>query len=81
MYIYMHIHPGDSICSMPEEYPGFGRFGCIPDCGRFQNTTKLYINLQDFFDQVKMVDRWDLSKTAPVVGRPNPKFSYNIWSE
>ena len=72
---------GDGICSMPEEYAGFGRFGCIKDCGRFKNTTKIYINMQDFFDQVKMVDRWDVSKTAPVLARPNPRFSYNIWSE
>ena len=50
---------------MPEEYAGFGRFGCIKDCGRFRNTTKIYINMFDFFEQVKSADRWDLSKTAP----------------
>ncbi len=24
---------GDGTCNLPTEYPGFGRFGCIPDCG------------------------------------------------
>jgi hypothetical protein len=72
---------GDGIWGMPKEYPGFGRFGCIKDCGRFRNTTKIYISMQDFFDQVKTVDSWDLSRTTQVVTRPNPRFSYNIWSE
>ena len=72
---------GDGICSLPDEYAGFGRFGCIKDCGRFKNTTKIYITMQDFFDQVTSVDRWDVSRTNPVLARPNPKFSYNIWSE
>lgn len=30
---------GDGICSAPTEFPGFGRFGCIPDCGRYKNLT------------------------------------------
>jgi hypothetical protein len=80
LYISMHytynIHK-----QTKQEYAGFGRFGCIKDCGRFQNTTKLYINMQDFFEQVKMVNGWDLTKTNPVMARPNPRFSYNIWSE
>jgi hypothetical protein len=78
---YLHTHTGDGICSSPEEYAGFGRFGCIKDCGRFTNTTKIYINMQDFFDQVKAVDRWDVSKTTPYTTRQNPRFTYNIWSE
>ena len=24
---------GDGTCDLPTEFPGFGRFGCIPDCG------------------------------------------------
>jgi hypothetical protein len=79
--MHTYIHTGDGICSSPEEYAGFGRFGCIKDCGRFTNTTKIYINMQDFFDQVKAVDRWDVSKTTPYTTRPNPRFTYNIWSE
>ena len=60
---------------------GFGRFGCIKDCGRFKNTTKVYVSMQDLFDQLRLVDRWDVTKTTPVLARPNPRFSYNIWSE
>lgn len=26
---------GDGTCNLPTEYPGFGRFGCIPDCGKY----------------------------------------------
>ena len=66
---------------MPEEYTGFGRFGCIKDCGRFKNTTKIYMNMQDFFDQIKSNDGWDVGKVPSVQARPNPRFSYNIWSE
>jgi hypothetical protein len=76
-----HALAGDGICSMPEEYPGFGRFGCISDCGYFRNTTKIYISMQDFFDQVKTEDSWDLSRTFQVQTRPNPRYAYNIWSE
>ncbi len=70
---------GDGICQSPEEYPGFGRFGCTKDCGVWRSTTKLYINMQDFFDQLKTQDGWDVARATP--GRPNPRFSYNIWSE
>jgi hypothetical protein len=77
----LYAHTGDGICSMPEEYPGFGRFGCIKDCGRFKNTTKIYISMQEFFDLVKAVDGWDLSKTTPFLTRPNPIYTYNIWSK
>ena len=24
---------GDNVCVSPKEYPGFGRFGCVSDCG------------------------------------------------
>ena len=72
---------GDGLCALPEEYAGFGRFGCVKDCGRFPNTSKIYISMQDFFDQLKSNDRWDMTKASSIVARPNPKFSYNIWSE
>ena len=30
---------GNGVCEEPDEFPGFGRFGCIPDCGRYKKTT------------------------------------------
>jgi len=77
-----HTQPaGDGTCAYPEEYAGIGRFGCPKDCGLYKNTTKIYIKMEDFFERVKTMDRWDVSKAGPVASRPNPKFSYNIWSE
>ena len=38
---------GDGVCDEPHEYAGFGRFGCIEDCGKYINTTSLTIRLRD----------------------------------
>jgi len=40
---------GDGTCDAPLEYPGFGRFGCIPDCGRYTNVTSLTVSLLEFY--------------------------------
>jgi hypothetical protein len=44
---------GDGVCETPDEFPGFGRFGCIPDCGRYKKTTKVKVQLEDFFEYSK----------------------------
>ena len=36
---------GNGICEPPEEYPGFGRFGCVSDCGRYLQRTPIRIDL------------------------------------
>ncbi len=36
---------GNGVCEGPDEYPGFGRFGCQEDCGRHFNRTTLRIDL------------------------------------
>jgi hypothetical protein len=58
-----------------------GRFGCIKDCGRYLNTTKIYVNLRDLFADVKQNDAWDLSRAGAVTSRSNPQFKWNIYSE
>ena len=58
-----------------------GRFGCIKDCGRYINTTKIYVSLYDVFQDIKNVDSWDLFKAGPVLARSNPQFKWNIYSE
>ena len=37
---------GDGVCDSPDEFPGFGRFGCSQDCGAYINTTTIQINLK-----------------------------------
>ncbi len=58
-----------------------GRFGCVKDCGRYLNTTKIYVNLRDVFADVKQNDAWDLSRAGAVMSRSNPQFKWNIYSE
>eukprot|EP00897_Mesotaenium_endlicherianum_P009263 jgi/Mesen1/8365/ME000464S07769 len=36
--IYKDAECGDGVCSAPEEYPGFGTFGCQADCGSLTRT-------------------------------------------
>lgn len=38
---------GDGVCDYPMEYAGFGRFGCIKDCGKAQNISQGMITLSD----------------------------------
>ena len=69
---------GDGICDSPHEYSGFGRFGCIKDCDRFLNTTRIYVELEDFVKATSKV--WDISKAGPILTRAQPGFKWNIWS-
>lgn len=39
---------GNGVCEEPDEFPGFGRFGCIPDCGYYLKRTTIIINLKDY---------------------------------
>jgi hypothetical protein len=71
--------PQDGTCETPTEFPGFGRFGCIPDCGQYTKTTTLTINLQTFLQASKSdAIAWDLSG-VPL--QNNPNFTYNIYSD
>ena len=68
----------DGICEPPTEYPGFGRFGCIPDCGTYSKTTTLTIDIESFLHFSKNdVKPWDLSN---VTLTDDPRFTYNIFS-
>ena len=40
---------GDGVCNLPTEYPGFGRFGCIPDCGEWSDCVKNMPRLLAYF--------------------------------
>ena len=69
----------NGICESPTEYPGFGRFGCIPDCGLYSKTTTLTIDLQTFLHMSKSdAIAWDLSN---INLSDDPKFTYNIFSD
>jgi hypothetical protein len=69
----------DGRCDSPTEYPGFGRFGCIPDCGQYTKTTTLTIDFQSFLKSTKTDGLgWDLSN---VTLRNSPNFTFNIYSD
>lgn len=70
---------GDGTCEWDgSEYPGFGRFGCIEDCGRYLFTTKITVDLQVLFNaSAKMLD-WDLSSVNSRSRTPN--FKWNLYS-
>ena len=63
---------GNGLCEA-QEYAGFGRFGCIKDCGRYLNTTRIYVNVNDFESEVQ--------KFWPSLTLTQNNFRYNIWSE
>jgi hypothetical protein len=70
---------GDGTCEQDgSEYPGFGRFGCIPDCGRYLYTTKITVDLQTLYQASAKTLGWDLRKVA-TEGR-TPGFTWNIYS-
>jgi len=60
---------GNGVCEYPDEYPGFGRFGCIPDCGRYNKTTLATVDLQDYFEYSKSVlgERFFINGTAECI--------------
>lgn len=70
---------GDGRCEAPDEYPGFGRFGCVADCGSFDNVTVLSLELMTFLQS--QPNGIDLGTLASLQGQPDPGFSYNIYSE
>ena len=37
---------GDGVCTAPFEYPGWSTFGCVPDCGEWDETTTVRIKLE-----------------------------------
>ena len=47
---------GDGVCEAPIEFPGFGRFGCAPDCGVAKNLTTLEVEVESHFIENAMVD-------------------------
>ena len=84
--VFTDSYCGNGVCESPDEYPGFGRFGCIADCGYYLKRTTITIDLKDyaqstkgdgFLDQTGAVD-WDISDIRMLV---LPDFRYNIWSE
>eukprot|EP00897_Mesotaenium_endlicherianum_P002775 jgi/Mesen1/2525/ME000160S01632 len=58
---------GDGVCSYPEEFPGFGRFGCIADCGAMQNVTPVTLRMNTVFESedAQRASSWNLCLTYP----------------
>ena len=55
---------GDGVCDSPEEYAGFGRFGCVADCGKYLDTTTITIDLQDIL-QLTVIQKIILQSDPP----------------
>lgn len=82
---------GDGICDTPEEYQGFGRFGCSKDCNAWRNVTKIDIDLRDMialsgklpFAQKldHSVEGWDFSGNQLITSRNFHKYKWNIYSK
>jgi len=78
---------GDGICAIPDEYPGFGRFGCQRDCGRYSKTSTITVNLLPYLnytqDQSDILDPtntwWDLENQV-MQGSTNPEYRFNVYS-
>ena len=71
---------GNGICEPPEEYPGFGRFGCVSDCGRFLQRTPIRIDVTPAWKSKPA----GLDLPGFVIGsgdNANVNFSFNIYSE
>lgn len=77
---------GDGVCDQNEyEYPGFGRFGCQEDCGKYSKTSLITVQLDDFLAVSKNYnqkatnpsDTWDLSNIARSY---SPDYKWNIYS-
>ena len=75
---------GDGVCDMNEyEYPGFGRFGCEDDCGKYSKTSFLSVQLQDFlgnsakYNEIQGGATWDLSKIKRSL---SPGYKWNMFS-
>jgi hypothetical protein len=71
---------GDGTCEWsPEEYTGFGRFGCIDDCNGYLKTSKITVDLKPLYNASQAVLGWDLRKSTTVGATTD--FKWNIWSE
>ena len=71
---------GDGVCDSPEEYPGFGRFGCARDCGPYLQTTTISIELQDILAMSASELGWELSSNPVLQSAQKSGFKYNIYS-
>ena len=43
---------------------GYGRFGCRADCGTFYNTTTMYVDLRDMWEDNPEIKKLAQSKDA-----------------
>ena len=76
---------GDGVCDQNQyEYPGFGRFGCQDDCGKYSKTSLITVQLDDFLGASKNYNTqtiggatWDLSKVSRSY---SPAYKWNIYS-
>jgi len=75
---------GDGVCDQNEyEYPGFGRFGCQDDCGKYSKTSLISVQLDDFLGASKTYNEkaaggtWDLSKISRSY---SPDYKWNLYS-
>ena len=78
----MFIDPvcGDGVCDSPEEYAGFGRFGCASDCGPYLQTTTITIELNDILAISASELGWELSNDPALKAAQKSGFKYNIYS-
>ena len=72
---------GDGNCDTPDEYPGFGRFGCIKDCGKYKNVTTLTITLADIIQQSSSELGFPLKDSALDSDPSRVRYFYNIYSD
>ena len=42
--IFQDAKCGNGICESPSEYPGFGRFKCAADCGKYKVTSRIMLH-------------------------------------
>mmetsp|Transcript_53306 Transcript_53306/g.111239 ORF Transcript_53306/g.111239 Transcript_53306/m.111239 type:complete len:338 (-) Transcript_53306:4223-5236(-) len=73
---------GNGVCEGPDEYPGFGRFGCQEDCGRHFNRTTLRIDLAPVWEAPSGPLAELRGRAVFGAGTSLPVgFSYNVYSE
>lgn len=65
--IYTDPVCGDSICSRPQEFEGFGPFGCTADCGPLKQVTSISVHMStNFQSQLDVsLSSWNLCMTSP----------------
>eukprot|EP00960_Hanusia_phi_P057985 763734-Hanusia_phi.AAC.1 len=72
---------GDGTCDAPDEYPGFGRFGCVADCGSYLQVTPLTVDLEDVIGTSQTSLGWDVSGLPSIANSEKAGFKFNIYSE